>query len=80
MDTSNINVSISGLKVSKDASQDSQVTIRGTVSGVYDFATSYTEKIFICHLPEHNSHEELGPGHENCATRKLLVICSNSRS
>lgn len=68
IDTSNINVSISGLKVSKDASQDSQVTIRGTVSGVYDFATSYTEKFYLP-SPEHNSHEELGPGHENCATR-----------
>lgn len=68
IDTSNINVSISGLKVSNDSNQDSQMTIRGTVSGFYDFATSHTEKFYLP-SPEHNNHEELGAGHENCASR-----------
>ena len=67
-DTSNINVSVSGLKISNNVTTDNPISINGTVAGFYDFATSKTEKFYLP-SPEHNNHEELGKGHENSASR-----------
>ncbi|MGX7068481.1 immunoglobulin-like domain-containing protein [Gemella bergeri] len=68
INTNNISVSISGLSVSSEAVPESEISIKGTASAVYDFATSRTEKFYL-HSKEHNSHEELGVGHENSSER-----------
>ncbi len=68
IDTDNINVSISGLSVSNNAVVGDKVSITGTASAMYDFATSYTKKFYL-HSKEHNSHRELGPGHEDSSER-----------
>lgn len=68
VDTSKVSIDISGLSVSNDANPGSKISINGTASAMYDFATSFTEKFYL-HSEQHNSHRELGPGHENSSER-----------
>ena len=46
IDASNIRVSISGLKVDNDATEDSNIKLNATVAGFYDIATSKTEEFY----------------------------------
>ena len=68
VDTSKVSIDISGLSVSNDAIPGSKISINGTASAMYDFASSFTERFYL-HSREHNSHRELGEGHENSSER-----------
>ena len=46
IDASNIRVSISGLKVDNDATEDSNIKLNATVAGFYDIALSKTEEFY----------------------------------
>ena len=46
IDASNIRVGISGLKVDNNAIPDSQITLKASVAGFYDFALSETEVFY----------------------------------
>lgn len=45
-DADNIRVSISGIKVADNAAPDTQITLKGTAAGFYDFALSETEEFY----------------------------------
>ena len=68
VDTSKVSIDISGLSVSNDAIPGSKMSITGTASAMYDFATSFTKEFYLSSA-EHNSHRELGKGHENSSER-----------
>ncbi|AME09509.1 MULTISPECIES: hypothetical protein [Gemella] len=68
INTNNIGVNISGLSVFSEVVPESEISIKGAASAVYDFAASRTERFYL-HSKEHNSHEELGIGHEKLSER-----------
>ncbi|MDK7376783.1 S-layer homology domain-containing protein [Peptoniphilus harei] len=74
IDLSNVSLEISGLKVANNANTNKDITINGYVSGMYDHATSETEKFYKADA-NHNSHywddDKVNgtPGKENSAMR-----------
>ena len=66
VDTSNIMISVTGLSVKKTVTEGAKYRIRGTVSGFYDFANSYTENFVKATTAREN----------NCANRNYFFFAA----
>ncbi len=65
----NLVVRVEGLKVSKDVEAEKNISINATASAMYDFATSETEKFYLCDDKHNTLFNRKGEGYENAANR-----------